>query len=498
MMTAEQLLGSIFERALQGKLVEQRVSEGTGEDLFQKIQAEKQRLIKSGELKKPKPVEPITEDEIPFDIPETWKWVRVESIVTLNPKNELADDTETAFIPMTLVADGYSNHHTFEVRKWGEIKKGFSHFADGDIGVAKITPCFQNRKSVIFKKLINGFGAGTTELTIVRPFTDSCCPEYLLAVFKSESFIKKGMKSFTGTAGQQRIHKDFLRTYVMPLPPLEEQKRIVAKLEELMQFVEQYAQASTRLNTLNASFPDQMKKSILQQAVMGKLMPQDPNDEPASVLLKKIVEEKLKLIKEGKIKKEQELDQISEDEIPFDIPENWKWARLGSLITVRGGKRLPAGKQLVTEKTDHIYIRVTDMKNETVDMSDLHYLTDDIYEGIKSYIIRKEDIFIVIVGSTIGKAGIIPDELDGMNLTENAARLTPYYVDKEFLLKMITSDFMQSQFIDKTHQVGQPKLALFRLKDSLIPVPPLNEQKRIVQKLKELSPQIDVLRTETK
>ena len=229
---------SILQTAIQGKLVPQLPEEGTGEELFQQIQAEKQALIKAGKIKKEKPLPEITEDKIPFDIPESWKWVRVAQIVTLNPKNDVDDDLEVAFIPMPCVQDGFRNQHTFEIKKWKEIKKGFTHFADGDIGVAKITPCFQNRKSVIFKNLISGYGAGTTELTVVRTINETVLPEYLLWFFKSEYFIANGVKSFTGTAGQQRIHKDYLETCLIPLPPLAEQKRIVAKLKEILPLCE--------------------------------------------------------------------------------------------------------------------------------------------------------------------------------------------------------------------------------------------------------------------
>lgn len=233
-MTPQKLKNSILQQAIQGKLVEQRPEEGTAEELFEQIQKEKQRLIADGKIKKEKPLPEITEDEKPFDIPESWKWVRLGSIVELNPKNDIDDSLEVSFIPMAHVADGYRNEHTFEVKKWGEIKKGFTHFATGDIGIAKITPCFQNKKSVIFAGLKNGYGAGTTELSIVRVVNNLMLKEYLLWFFKSAYFIDNGVRSFTGTAGQQRIHKDYLSNCLLPLPPLAEQKRIVAKLEELL------------------------------------------------------------------------------------------------------------------------------------------------------------------------------------------------------------------------------------------------------------------------
>ena len=233
-MTPAQLKSSILQLAIQGKLVPQIPTEGTGEELYQQIQKEKQALIKSGKIKKEKPLPPIAEDEIPFEIPEGWRWCRIQDIAILNPKNDLPDDLDTAFIPMALVGDGYKNEHTFEIKKWIEIKKGFTHFANNDIGFAKITPCFQNRKSVIFHNLVNGYGAGTTELSIVRIINNSISNKYMLWFFKSEYFISNGIKSFTGTAGQQRIHKDYLATCLFPLPPLAEQRRIVAKIEELM------------------------------------------------------------------------------------------------------------------------------------------------------------------------------------------------------------------------------------------------------------------------
>ena len=164
--------------------------------------------------------------------------MRVHEIACLNPKNDLSDELEVSFIPMALVDDGYRNNHSFEIKKWGDIKKGFTHFADGDIGIAKITPCFQNRKSVIFHDLKNGYGAGTTELSIVRVENNLVSRDYLLWFFKSGYFIENGMKSFTGTAGQQRIHKDYLSMCCIPLPPLAEQKRIVEKLEQLLPLCE--------------------------------------------------------------------------------------------------------------------------------------------------------------------------------------------------------------------------------------------------------------------
>lgn len=239
----DDLRKSLLQEAVTGRLVPQRAEDGTADALYEAIQKEKARLIAEKKIKKEKPLPPITEEEKPFDIPDTWKWVHVQDVICLNPKNDLPDELEVSFIPMALIDDGYRNRHSFEIRTWGNIKKGFTHFADGDIGIAKITPCFQNRKSVIFRNLKNGYGAGTTELSIVRVINDSLSRDFLLWFFKSAYFIDNGIKSFTGTAGQQRIHKDYLAKCLLPLPPLAEQKRIVAKLEELLPLAERIRSA---------------------------------------------------------------------------------------------------------------------------------------------------------------------------------------------------------------------------------------------------------------
>lgn len=232
-MKADQLRKSILQMAIQGKLVPQDPNDEPASVLLKKIRAEKENLIKQGKIKKEKPLPPITDDEKLFDIPATWEWVRLNEVAITNPKNNLDDNMQVSFIPMCLVEDGYSNHHYFEIRKWKDIKRGFSHFANGDLGIAKITPCFQNKKSVIFSNIENGYGAGTTELSIIRTINNMINTNYLLWYFKSDYFIQNGVKSFTGTAGQQRIHKDYLKNCLVPLPPLNEQNRIVAHIEEI-------------------------------------------------------------------------------------------------------------------------------------------------------------------------------------------------------------------------------------------------------------------------
>ena len=413
-MTPEQLKASILQMAIQGKLVEQRAEEGTAEELYQQIQKEKQKLIKEGKIKKEKPLAEITEDEIPFDIPESWKWVRIQSVVMLNPKNELDDSTDVGFVPMPLISEGFKNHHAFEVKQWKDIKKGFSHFADGDIGVAKITPCFQNRKSVIFRNLPNGYGAGTTELVISRVLGETMSREYLLWFFKTSYFIDNGVKSFAGTAGQQRIHKDYLAFCLLPLPPLEEQHRIVAKIEALLPYVDRYAASYEKLEKFNAKFPEDMKKSILQYAIQGKLVEQRPEEGTAEELYQQIQKEKQKLIKEGKIKKEKPLAEITEDEIPFDIPESWKWAKFGDLGNYKKG---PFGsaltKSMFVPKGDST-VKVYEQKNAIQKDHTLgtYYITREYFEKcMTGFEVFPGDVLVSCAG-TIGETYIMPNDIE--------------------------------------------------------------------------------------
>ena len=274
---------------------------------------------------------------------------------------------------------------------------------------------------------------------------------------------------------------------MIPLAPLNELQRIVAKIEELLPYVDRYATAYEKLEQFNAKFPENMKKSILQYAIQGKLVDQRSEEGTGEELYRQIQAEKKRLIKEGKIKKEKPLPEIAEDEIPFDIPGSWKWVRIGTVATILGGKRIPAGRKLSSNDTGYIYIRVSDMKDGYVSTENLQYVPEDIFPSISKYIIHKEDVFITVAG-TIGRVGKIPPELDGANLTENADRLVFSLMDQDWLIKCMQSSLVQNQIADATTKVGQPKLAIIRIQNMLIPLPPLSEQKRIVAKLEEILP----------
>ena len=483
-MTPQELRASILQQAIQGKLVEQRTEEGTGEELFRLIQAEKQAVIKDGKIKKEKPVTQITADEIPFDIPDGWKWVRVASITMLNPKNDLDDDVDAAFIPMPCVMDGFRNQHTFEVKKWGEIKKGFTHFADGDIGVAKITPCFQNRKSVIFRNLVNGYGAGTTELTIIRAIGETVLREYLLWFFKSDYFISNGVKSFIGTAGQQRIHKDYLATCLIPLPPLAEQKRIVAKLEEILPLIDRYEAAWNKLEEFNKRFPGDMQKSILQLAIQGKLVEHRPEEGTGEELFQQIQAEKQTLVKAGKIKKEKPLPDIAEDEIPFDIPESWKWVRLRDIISVLGDGI--HGTPVFDDTGGYYFVNGNNLvKGKIVFKTDTKKVSIDEYEKHKKPL--DENTILISINGTIGNYAFYAGE--PIILGKSACYFSVLTgIDKEFIRHLLNTKFFMDYAVKEATQTTIKNVSLKAMRMFPVPLPPLAEQKRIVAKLEEIVP----------
>ncbi len=248
----EVLKKSILQWAIQGKLVPQDPSDEPASVLLERIRTEKERLVKEGKIKQDKresviyrrdnsyyevsdKIETCIDDEIPFDIPDSWEWIRLGSLFQVNPRNNISDNLDVGFMPMPLLSDGYGSKHSFETRKWKDVKSGFTHFADGDIVVAKITPCFQNRKSAVIENLPNEHGAGTTELHVIRDNTHLLHMPYFLLICKTHAFIESGMKHFTGTAGQQRVGKDFISNYLIPLPPLREQVRIASAAYRIIQ-----------------------------------------------------------------------------------------------------------------------------------------------------------------------------------------------------------------------------------------------------------------------
>ena len=247
----KQAKSKILDLAIRGKLVPQDPADEPASVMLEKLRAEKEAKIASGEIKRGKNDSYIYKNstdncyyekfegaeeqiEIPFDLPEGWCWQKISSICEINPKNKLDNTLEVSFVPMTLIDSEFNNNFTYELQRWETVKSGFSHFADNDIGIAKITPCFENRKSVIFKNLKNKYGAGTTELHILRTNNEYIFNEYVFWFIKTDTFIKEGINNFTGAVGQQRIGKEFIAETLIPIPPLNEQVKICRTINKLM------------------------------------------------------------------------------------------------------------------------------------------------------------------------------------------------------------------------------------------------------------------------
>ena len=285
-MNTKALRQKILDLAIHGKLVPQDPNDEPASVLLERIRDEKERLINEGKIKRPKKAKatsdkPHYENE-PFNIPKSWIMAQMSDLFLLNPKSEINDNTEIGFIPMACVDDGFSGKHSFEIRNWGDVKKGYCHFQDGDIGVAKISPCFENLKSCILQSLPNGVGTGTTELVILRSL--GVYAPFYLYLFKSSWYISQGTKYFKGVVGQQRVNKAIFTELEVPLPSVAEQERIVAEIKRWFGLIDLIEKDKFNLaNNIKLA-----KSKILDLAIHGKLVPQDPTDEPASELLKRI------------------------------------------------------------------------------------------------------------------------------------------------------------------------------------------------------------------
>lgn len=481
MMTAEQLKASILQMAMQGKLVEQRAEEGTGEELYQKITADKKLLIKNGNIKKGKSYDPITEDKLPFDIPASWTWVRLTDVV-FNRGQKIPDKT-FSYIDIGSIDNVHQQLNNEEniVEPDQAPSRARKIVQIGDIIYSTVRPYLHNM-CIIDREFSNepiastGFAAMTCH--------DGLFNKFLFYYLQSPDFdsYANDAENSKGVA-YPAINDQKLYKALIPLPPLEEQKRIVAKIEELMPFVEQYAKASTRLNTLNAIFPDQMKKSILQQAVMGKLVPQDPNDEPASVLLKKIAEEKQKLIKEGKIKKQKALQAITEDEIPFDIPESWEWVRLEDVT-----KSITDGDHQAPPQTETgiSFLVISNVSSGFMDFSNTRHVPEEYFEKLSAdRKPAKGDILFTVTGS-YGIPMKVETEQE-FCFQRHIALIKPM-IDANFLVMLLKSPLVKDQCDRVATGTAQKTVGLGSLRNILVPIPPVNEQIRILETLKHTIP----------
>ena len=438
------------------------------------------------------------DEEIPFEIPLTWSWSRLSNIVQINPKNYVDDDKEAAFIPMEKIEATYLSSYTYTVRKWREIKSGYTHFADGDVAFAKITPCFQNRKSMILNNLPNGIGAGTTELKVLRAYRNTLSVEYLLFFLESPYFVEEAV--FKGTANQQRIISGYLENKLFPLPPLNEQRSIAEKIKKSIVTVEQYGKVQDKLEDLNNNLNTLLKKSVLQEAIQGKLVPQDPNDEPASVLLQRIKEEKQRLVKEGKLKKKDVVDSVIykgddnkyyeqvgnkitciDEEIPFKIPKEWCWVRLSDIVLINPKNHVP-------DNTIAAFIPME--RIDATFLSSYSYVErewGEIKQGFTHF--SDGDIaFAKITPCFQNRKAMILNNLPngiGAGTTELKV-LRPYRntLSLEYLLFFLESPYFVEEAIFKG-TANQQRIMSGYMESKLFPLPPLEEQKRISKKIRE-------------
>ena len=531
-MNGKQLKNSILQWAIQGKLVPQDPNDEPASVLLERIREEKARLLKEKKIKKDKNESIIyrgednsyyekflatgevkcIDEEIPFEIPQGWEWCRISSIFQLNPKIEANDDTLAAFIPMEAISAVYSSEYSYYERRWKEIKSGFTQFADGDIAFAKITPCFQNRKSAVFSNLPNGIGAGTTELKVLRPYGETINRFFALYFLESPYFIDEA--TFKGTANQQRIASGYLENKLFPLPPIEEQCRIANKIAEVVPMVDRYGTAQTKLDNLNVELKNILKKSILQEAIQGKLVPQIVEEGTAQELHEQIKQEKQKLVKEGKVKKSALTDSVifkADDnkyyeqigteiiditnEIPFEIPKNWIWTRLKNFCSVCTGATFKKEEM----ESGHCGIRV--LRGGNIKPFQLCTKPDDIFipqSKVKEDILLKHnDIVTPAVTSleNIGKMAIVELDMPHTTVGGFVFIIRPLGGGEslsKYLLAFMSSpsaiDFMKSI----TNKSGQAfyNIGKERLVTALVPIPPLAVQERIVSKIEKLFEQL--------
>ncbi|WP_312367756.1 restriction endonuclease subunit S [Ensifer sp.] len=514
-----------LDLAVRGKLVPQDPADEPASELLKRIADEKVRLVKAGEIRTPKPTSDLA--DVPFPIPPSWSWSQIAEIGVLSPRNGASDTLEASFVPMPLIAAEYGVANKHEVRAWGEIKKGYTHFSEGDVGLAKITPCFENGKSTVFRNLTGGVGSGTTELHIVRPLLIAA--DYILLFFKSPYFIQTGIPKMTGTAGQKRVPTEYFANSPFPLPPLAEQHRIVAKVDELMVLCDQLEAARTEreakrdrmaaasLAHLNNPAPEtfrddarfaldavpaltarpdqikQLRQTILNLAVRGKLVPQDPTDEPVSVSLRKLAIARNILETEGKIRRLKSAVAVEND--PFKVPSYWEWVRLIQICDVvdpNPSHRMPA---YVTEGGLPFVSSENFADGDTIRFSiGKRVNAATVQEQIERFSILEGAFGFTRIG-TIGKSRPLPTERN-YGLSHAVCIVNPLDVNQlsmRYLRLAMTVDGVLAHAHGGTRSIGVPDLGMAVIRTMAIPLPPLAEQRRIVAKVDELMSLCDQL-----
>ena len=490
-MTPQELRSSILQLAIQGRLVPQRPEEGTAQELHAQIQAEKQRLIAEGKIKKEKPLPEITEDEIPFDIPDSWKWVRWGEIINIvSARRVHQSDWRSEGIPFyrareiaKLADNGFVDNELFISQ---ELFDEFSKSNIPHAGDLMVTAVGTLGKTYIVKPKDQFYYKDASVICLENyGHIDSV---FLRYVMQSEMMKNQIHTNSSGTTVATLTMVRMIQ-YLLPLPPLAEQKRIVAKIEELLPLVDRYEQAWQRLEVLNSRFPVDMQKSVLQLAIQGKLVPQLPEEGTGEDLFRQIQAEKQALIKAGKIKKEKPLPEITEDEIPFDIPESWKWVRLASLCkSIADGDHQPPPQV----PNGVPFLVISNLSSGTIDFSSTRFVPIEYFKSLSlERIARKGDILFTVTGS-YG----IPVKVN-CNIEfcfQRHMSLLRLMLDWDYLFYALKSPLVKGQCDAVATGTAQKTVGLNSLRNLIIPLPPLAEQKRIVARLEELLPLCERLR----
>lgn len=513
------LRGFILDLAVRGKLLEQEPSDEPAAELLKRIAVEKARLVKAGEIKKQKPL--LAPSETPFPIPSNWRWSQLAEIGVLNPRNEAPDMLEASFVPMPLIAADYGVANQHEVRPWAEIKKGYTHFAEGDVGLAKITPCFENGKSTVFRNLTGGIGSGTTELYIVRPLIVD--QDYILLFLKSPHFIETGIPKMTGTAGQKRVPSDYFANSPFPLPPLAEQHRIVAKVDELMSLCDQLEAAKAEreqcrdslvaaslqgLNqpaedeetfreharftfnnlpriTTRAAHIKQLRQTILNLAVRGKLVEQNPTDTPVSKLLNEIAERKARAVDQRSVKTSKK--SVEQVEPWCSIPGSWHFVRLDKVANVVMGSSPPGST----------YNKIGEgvpLINGPVEFTPGPFGRTLInqYTTAPTAFCNEGDFLVCVRGSTTGRTNVAAFRAC---VGRGVAAIQPLFEDQFVRLAIRVR---QEAILQMGRGIAFPSISRDQLAGLPIPLPPLAEQYRIVAKVDQLMTICDQLEAQIK
>lgn len=488
-MTPQELKNSILQLAIQGKLVEQRPEEGTAEELRAELLKEKKRLIQSGTLKgrKNKPLLPI--DITPFDVPKSWRWVHLGDVAEIfgrigfrgYTKNDLVAEGEGAITisPSNIDSAGNVIFDDCTYISWEKYEESPEIMVyNGDMILVK-TGSSYGKCGIIHnmseKATIN------PQLVVLKYIT--CDLKYLNFVLKSP-MARNQYESFVIGTSIPTFSQEKLANLFFPLPPLAEQKRIVAKIEELLPLVDRYEEAWKKLEAFNKHFPDDMQKSLLQMAIQGKLVEQRPEEGTGEELYKQIQVEKQKLIKEGKIKKEKSLPEITDDEKPFDIPENWGWARIGA-ITYNFGQKTPESR--------FCYVDVGSINNKEHRLNKSEMVVEPSESSSRARkIVSLGDVIFATIRPYLQNICIIDREFSHEPIVSTAFVVMSCpkgLLNKYLFYVLLSPTFMEyANSTDKAKGVAYPAIGEKDFVNGIIPLPPLAEQKRIVAKLEELLP----------